>query len=121
MHTIRLVAGYAFLALAAYIVAVFAMQWRKAVPQSTGDGTGFWNRNPILQRIVMTAHGSVTILWGNFAALLACLVGGIGQIGDMFGDPNVKGYAETILQPKIVAGIGLAFAVITIISRKRTL
>lgn len=121
MHTFRVAIGYGFLAIAVYIAVVFFMQWKKAVPQATGDGSGFWNRNPSLQRLVMAAQGSVTILWGNFVALIACIVGGIGQLGDLFGSSDARDYAQTILNPKIVAAAMLAIAVISIYSRKRTL
>lgn len=121
MQTIRTFIGYGFLAIGIYVLTVFYLQWKKAAPVATGDGTGFWNKFPALQRIVMAAQGSVTILWGQFTILLACLVGGIGQLGDLFGDPNVKEYAQTLLQPKLVAAAMLIIGVISIISRKRTL
>jgi len=121
MHTLNVILGYGFLALVVYIAVVFWLHWRKAVPQTTGDGTGFWNKNPTLQRIVMATQGSATILWNGFVCLMAAVVGGIGQFGDLIGDPNIRAYAGVILAPKVVAAAVLTIGIISIVARKRTL
>lgn len=109
MQTFKTIFALALVGVFAYLAITVYIQYRAA--------TG-----PLWQRALAAAQNSATILWAKFGMLLAALVGAIGDIGDLFGDPNIRGYAETFLgNPKVVAGILLAFSLVTVAARKRTL
>ena len=109
MHTLQFIITLAFLAIAGTIAATFYSQYRTTDPTCTR-----------FQRLIRAAEGSATILWAKFVAVLAMVVGSIGDIGDALGQPEIRGYAETALgNPKIVAGILLSVSFVTIAARKR--
>ena len=58
----------------------------------------------------------------KFCLLLAGLVGSLDSLADLAGLPEVKTYIELALgNPKVVAGVMVAVAVITLKARARTM
>lgn len=109
MHTLGIIFSIAMLAFAAYVAWTVYSQYRK----ETGTT---WNR------LLATAEHSATILWSKFCYVLAGIVGQLDNIADFFNAPEAKDFINTwIGNPKLIAGIMLAMAFITIMARKRTL
>ena len=97
-----------FGSLLAYIAYVVFSAWKN----QTGT---------VWQRILGTANESATILWAKFVAAIAIIVGGMDYIADIIGAPEVKDAIQGVMNPKYVAGFLVAVALITVISRKRTM
>ncbi len=109
MHTLRLIIGLGFAALALYIVVVNYLEYRK-----TSGST--WDR------LLDTARNSATILWSKFCILLAGIVGSLDSIADLAGMPELKTFIDNWLgNPKVIAGVMLALSLVTFAARKRTL
>jgi len=109
MHTIKLMFAFGFAALAIWIAYGLWDGYRKA------EGTTW-------QRLLSTARNSATMLWQKFCLLLAGLVGSLDSLADLAGLPEVKTYIELALgNPKVVAGVMVAVAVITLKARARTM
>jgi ABC-type spermidine/putrescine transport system permease subunit II len=105
----KLIVTLAFISIIVFLAGTFYWEYSKA------EGTKW-------QRALKAAEDSATILWAKFVMLLSAIVGSIGDIGDWLGQPEIRGYAETVLgNPKIVAGVLLAVSLVTMSARKRTL
>lgn len=109
MQTIRFIFSIAILLIAAWIVWTFVQAyWRE-------QGSTF-------NRLLGAAQESATILWSKFCVVVAAIVAQLGDIADMLGQPEAKEAINAWLgNPKVVAGVMLAIAAITITARKRTI
>jgi hypothetical protein len=96
------------LALVVRIVYVFATQYRKA------EGTQ-------IDKILQAADGSATILWSRFVSLVASSSSLLCVVADYLDAPGIKDQIQAILKPEYVAWTLLGMAVITEMSRRRTL
>ncbi len=109
MHTIRIIFDFALIAIIAYIGVTTYLQYRKEV------GTTW-------QRLLATAKDSATILWSKFCILVAAIAGEMDTIATALGAPQVGDFINTWFgNPKVISGIMLAIALITIKARTRTL
>lgn len=107
LHSIRIVFDVAIAALFCYIAVTVYLQYRKQV------GTTW-------ERLLGAAKDSATILWSKFCILLACVVGQLDSLADLFGAPELKDFINTwIGNPKVISGVMLAIASITIYARMR--
>ena len=109
MHTLRIIFEIAILLLALAIVLTVYLQYRK----ETGTT---W------QRLLGAAQHSATILWAKFCIVVAGVAGNLDSLADMLGQPEAKDFINAwVGNPKVIAGIMLAIALVTIGARKRTL
>jgi hypothetical protein len=109
MHTLRVAMGIGFLCVFVYIAVTVAMQYAK---ESDKTGWARWRA---------TAQDSATLLFGKFVALVAAGMGGIGQIADLLGAPEVKDWLNShIGDAKVLSSVMLAIAVGIFMTRMRT-
>lgn len=74
------------------------------------------------QRLISAASNSATMLWGRFVLVLSAIVSQLDNIADILGRPEMKDYIQTLIgNPKIVASVMATIAIISMISRARTL
>jgi hypothetical protein len=96
------------LALIVRIVYVFVMQYRKA------EGT-------MIDKVLQAADGSATILWSRFVSLVASSSSLLCVAADYLNAPGIKDQIQAVLKPEYVAWTLLAMAIVTEVSRRRTL
>lgn len=110
MQTLRLIVSLGLFAIAAYLIFKIALRFK----QATGT---------VLERLLATAKDSATILWNKVVAVVALLIGSLGDIAELAGQPELKTAIETYLggNAKLLSGALLVVAFISILARKRTL
>lgn len=108
MRTIGLLFSLAFLAVMAYVVVTFYMQYRLETNETV------WGK------LLAAAKHSATILWSKFVIIVACVIAQLDSIALMVGSPEAKEFIDRWLSnPKLVAGIMLVISFITIRARLR--
>lgn len=111
MHFIRVAIGWALFAVFVYIVATTLWVYYKNEYNLTG-----W------ERWRATARDSATLLFNNLVAAVAALVGGIGQVADLFGAPEFKDWLnQHVGDAKLLSSIILVITVGVFITRLRSL
>lgn len=109
MHTLGIIFSLCLLAFASYVAWTVYSQYR------IETGTR-WHR------LLATAEHSATILWSKFCIVVAAVTAQLDSIADLLGAPEAKDFINSwVGNPKLIAGIMLAIATITIMARKRTL
>lgn len=109
LTTIRILIACGFLSVIGY----FGWSIYRGYRAATGNT---W------ERLIAAAKDSATILWARFVAIIASVVGVIGDAGNLFGLPQVQPFVEQWLSnPKVIAAVLLGVSLITELARKRTL
>lgn len=110
LQNIKLIISLGLVAVALYLV------WQVAARYRAAEGT-------VWERLLATAKDSATILFNKVVAVVALLVGGLGDVAEFAGQPELKTTIETYLggNPKVLTVVLLIVATITIFARKRTL
>lgn len=108
MHTIKIMFGLAFFAVAVYVAYELIDQYR----QSTNTG---------YKRLWDAAYGSATKLWAKFVLVIAGITANLDSMADFFGMPEFKTAIDTYIgNPKIIAGIMLVISLVSMKARNRT-
>lgn len=111
MHTLRVIMGWAFVAIFIYIIATTVYVWYKNEYNLSG-----W------ERWRATARDSATLLFNNLVAAVAALIGGLSQIADLFNAPELRDWLNAhVGDAKLLSSIILAITVGVFITRMRTL
>ena len=96
-------------AIAVYYIVATYLHYRKGV------GTQW-------ERLIAAARNSATMLWSKFVLVLSAIVSQLDNLADLLGQPDMKTYIQTLIgNPKIVAVVMAMIAIISMISRARTL
>lgn len=101
--------GTFFGALFMWLVVTIVMQYVKA-EGSTWD------------KILASGKGSATLVWSKLVATVSAALLFLADAAQVFDLPQVKEFLTSMqVNTQTIAAIGLVFAVITFIARKRTM
>ncbi len=73
------------------------------------------------QKLLAVGRHSATILWARFTVAVAALADGAVWAADFLGSPQVAGAMQAHLDPRTVAAVMVAVAVVSELARRRTL
>src|SRR5712692_4313398 len=73
------------------------------------------------QKLLAVGRHSATILWARFTVAVAALADGAVWVADFLGSPQVAGAMQAHLDPRTVAAVMVAVAVVSELARRRTL
>ena len=106
---LRIVVEATLAAIAVYYIVVTYMRYR------SGVGTQW-------ERLIAAASNSATMLWSKFVLVLSAVVSQLDNVADFLGQPEMKGYIQTLIgNPKIIATVMALIAIVSMMSRARTL
>ena len=73
------------------------------------------------QRVLATAEGSATVLWGYIVALGGLAVQAASSGADVLNMPEIKEWITSYLSPELAGGVLLVIGVLTVLARFRSL
>ena len=108
LHAIKLALGLGFFAIAVYVTYELVLSYK------TSANTG-------LKRLWDAAYGSATKLWAKFVIVVAGVTANLDSLATVLGLQEFKTAIDTYIgNPKILAGVMLGIALVSIKARNRT-